>query len=198
MADQAPRDALASRQTIPSSPHGSGWRGLLQRNEASVIVATLALVLLIGVLRPNFLQPSQLVDVVRQAVFVGVLASALSFLLAMREIDLSIDASFALTLVSAALLIKAGLDPWLAAIAALGLGGLLGAFNAIVIQFVRIPSLIATLATLSLFRCFAVWFSPSAAAVRWSVYRSSIRSSPFSVACSCWAYRFPSGHWRSW
>jgi ribose transport system permease protein len=32
------------------------------------------------------------------------------------------------------------------------LGGFLGAFNALVIQYVRIPSLIATLATLSLFR----------------------------------------------
>ena len=121
-------------------------------NEASVITATAALILLIGALNPKFLAVSQLVDVVRQAVFVGVLASALSFLLAMREIDLSIDSSFALTLVSAALLIKGGLSPWLAALAALALGGALGAFNAAIIRYVRIPSLIATLATLSLFR----------------------------------------------
>jgi ribose transport system permease protein len=115
-------------------------------------VATLALVLVVGALHPQFLQPAQLVDIVRQAVFVGLLAAALSFLIAMREIDLSVDSSFALTLVAAALLIKSGWNPWLAALASLALGAALGAINATIVQYVRIPSLIATLATLSLFR----------------------------------------------
>jgi ribose transport system permease protein len=143
--------ALSPPRVDPSKSNGS-WLRWLRINEASVTIATVALILLIGLLRPNFLAPSQLVDVVRQAVFVGVLAAALSFLLSMREIDLSIDSSFALTLVAGALLIKAGLSPWLAAVAALALGALLGGFNAVVIQYIRIPSLIATLATLSLFR----------------------------------------------
>lgn len=135
-----------------SSSTQSLFSRFLRSNEASVLLATVSLVLLIGMLRPNFLQPSQLVDIVRQAVYVCLLASALSFLLAMREIDLSLDSSFALTLVSAALMIKAGLSPWLAGLLALVLGVMLGAFNALIIQYVRIPSLIATLATVSLYR----------------------------------------------
>jgi ribose transport system permease protein len=139
--------------TVPiSSAAPSLLSRFLHSNEASVLLATISLIVLIGVLHPNFLQPSQLVDVVRQAVYVGLLASALSFLLAMREIDLSLDSTFALTLVCAALMIKAGLNPWLAGLLSLALGALLGAFNAMIIQYVRIPSLIATLATLSLFR----------------------------------------------
>ncbi len=136
-----------------NSPHPSSLLARLFRtNESSVTVATVVFILLVGVLRPNFLQAGQLIDIVRQAVFIGILAAALSLLISMREIDLSIDSTFALTLMAAALLIKGGMNPWLAGLLSLVLGGLLGAFNAVVIQYVRIPSLIATLATLSLFR----------------------------------------------
>ncbi|WP_161883798.1 ABC transporter permease [Deinococcus alpinitundrae] len=133
-----PRRSLASR--------------FLRANEASVILATVGLVLFIGLLHPSFLQPSQLINIVQQAVFVGILAAGLSFLMSMREIDLSVESTFALTLVSAALLMKAGLNPWLAALAALVLGALLGGINAAAVQYFKIPSLIATLATLSMFR----------------------------------------------
>jgi ribose transport system permease protein len=125
---------------------------LARFGETSVIVATLALIAIVGALHPEFLRASQLIDIVRQAVFVAVLAAALSFLISMREIDLSVDSTFALSLVGAALLIKGGMNPWLAALLALLLGAALGAFNATVVQYIRIPSLIATLATLSLFR----------------------------------------------
>ena len=124
----------------------------MRANEASVTLATIGLVLFIGVLHPSFLQAGQLINIVQQAVFVAILAAGLAFLMSMREIDLSVESTFALTLVSAALLMKAGLNPWLAAIAALLLGMLLGWLNAVVVQYFKIPSLIATLATLSMYR----------------------------------------------
>lgn len=124
----------------------------LRANEASVTLATVGLILFIGVLNPSFFQVGQLVNIVQQAVFIAILAAGLTFLMSMRELDLSVESTFALTLVSAALLMKAGLNPWLSALLALGLGLGLGGVNAVVVQYFKIPSLIATLATLSMFR----------------------------------------------
>jgi len=136
--------APVARRSLPTR--------FLRANEASVVIATVGLILVIGLLHPSFLQAGSLINIVQQSVFVAILAMGLVFLMSMRELDLSVESTFALTLVAPALLMKAGLDPWLAAVAGLGLGLLLGLINAVVVQYFKIPSLIATLATLSMFR----------------------------------------------
>jgi ribose transport system permease protein len=70
----------------------------------------------------------------------------------MREIDLSIGSIFGLTLICSAMLMRDGLDPWLAALAGVALGAVLGLINAAVVQLIKIPAIVATLATLSMFR----------------------------------------------
>jgi ribose transport system permease protein len=118
----------------------------------SVLVATIALILVIGAIHPDFLEPTQLRDVLQQSVYVAVLAGGIAFLLAMREIDLSIGSIFGLTLICSAMLMRDGLDPWLAALAGVVLGAVLGLVNAAVVQLIKIPAIVATLATLSMFR----------------------------------------------
>jgi ribose transport system permease protein len=118
----------------------------------SVLVATVVLILVIGVIHPDFLNPAQLRDVLQQSVYVAVLAAGVAFLLSMREIDLSIGSIFGLTLICGAMLMRDGLDPWLAAILGVALGAVLGLVNAAVVQLIKIPAIVATLATLSMFR----------------------------------------------
>jgi ribose transport system permease protein len=118
----------------------------------SVLVATIALILVIGALHPDFLDPRQLRDVLQQSVYVAVLAAGVAFLLAMREIDLSIGSIFGLSLISSAMLMRDGWNPWVAAVAGVVLGALLGLVNAAVVQLIKIPAIVATLATLSMFR----------------------------------------------
>ncbi|WP_237773940.1 ABC transporter permease [Actinosynnema sp. ALI-1.44] len=122
----------------------------------SVIAATVALVLVIGVLRPTYLQASQLLDILQSSAYVGLLAAGMALLLSMREIDLSVGSMFGLCLISVAMLISAGFNTWLAAGAGIVLGGLLGAVNAAIVTYIRIPTIVATLATLSVFRGLAI------------------------------------------
>jgi ribose transport system permease protein len=122
----------------------------------SVIAATVVLVLVIGLLRPKYLQASQLLDILQASTYVGLLAAGMALLLSMREIDLSVGSTFGLCLISVAMLISAGFNTWLAAGAGILLGGLLGAVNAAVVAYVRIPTIVATLATLSVFRGLAI------------------------------------------
>jgi ribose transport system permease protein len=129
---------------------------IVRAPSASVVAATVALVLVIGTLRPTYLTPSQIFDVLQASTYVGLLAAGMAYLIAMREIDLSVGSMFGLTLISVAMLISAGVNTWLAALAGIGLGGVLGAVNAVIVTYVRIPTIVATLATLSVYRGLAI------------------------------------------
>jgi ribose transport system permease protein len=127
-------------------------RILLAQDYLGVLVATIALVLLIGAFYPRFLQFDQLMAILNSATYIGILACGMAFLLAMRELDLSVGSVYALTALSCALLVEHGFNPWLSALLAIVVGGLLGLFNALLIQYFGLPSIVATLATLAMFR----------------------------------------------
>ena len=131
-------------------------RRVVRAPSASVIAATLALVIVIGILRPTYLETSQILDVLQASTYVGLLAAGMAFLISMREIDLSVGSQFGLCLIAVAELISHGYNTWVAAGAGIVLGGILGAVNALIVTYVRIPTIVATLATLSVFRGLAI------------------------------------------
>jgi ribose transport system permease protein len=154
----------------------------------SVIAATLALVVIIGALHPNYLVPSQIFDILQASTYVGLLAAGMAYLISMREIDLSVGSMFGLTLIFAATLIHGGVNTWLAAIAAIVLGGVLGAVNAAIVTYVRIPTIVATLATLSVYRGLAIGLTDGTQVVGlpigdpfFSVVGGKVMGVPFSV-----------------
>lgn len=126
-------------------------RRLTDLESGSVIVATVVLVVVVGIFHPGFFAISQLKQVAQQASFIALLAVGMSFLLAMREIDLSVGSMFGLTLIIGAVLIHGGMNPWLAAPICIVAGAGLGLVNALLVQGVKIPAIIATLGTLSLY-----------------------------------------------
>jgi ribose transport system permease protein len=136
------------------------WLGRFLRIEClSVLVATLALGAFIGIAHPNFLSSTQIRDVLQQSVYVAILAAGMAFLLAMREIDLSVGSIFGLTLIIAALLMQGGMNPWIAAFIGIACAGAMGLVNAVLVQVIAIPAIVATLATLSMYRGLALALS---------------------------------------
>ena len=127
-------------------------RAIVSRDYIGVLVATVVLTLGIGILHPDFLQPAQLLDILSQATFVAILACGMAFLLAMRELDLSAGSSYGLTSLCAAMLMHAGMNSWVSAGIGLLIGAGLGLVNGLLIQLFRLPSIISTLATLSIYR----------------------------------------------
>jgi ribose transport system permease protein len=140
-------------------PAPAGLRDLgrrtLEVESNSVLIATVALILFIGVIHPDFLAWGQLKEIVQNAAYVGIIAGGMAFLIAMREIDLSVGSMFGLTLIAASLFMQHGMNPWLAALLGILLGCGLGLINAILVQFIAIPAIVATLATLSVYRGLA-------------------------------------------
>jgi ribose transport system permease protein len=159
-AAEAESAAGESPQIVPPRvPERSRLGRVLEFESNSVLVATIVLALVIGVLHPNFFSLDQIRDVLQQTVYIAVIASGMCFLLAMREIDLSVGSIFGLVLIISALLMSHGMNPWVAAAIGVALGAVMGLFNALVVQFVAIPAIVATLATLSMFRGLALALS---------------------------------------
>jgi len=109
----------------------------------------IALFLLFGVLSDRFLQIQTLVNIVKQASYIGIVAVGMTFVLLTAGIDLSVGSNMYLSAIIAGLLIRDyGVPVGLALIACLVVGILFGAFNALVVIKLRIIPFVVTLSTL--------------------------------------------------
>ncbi|TPM35147.1 ABC transporter permease [Mesorhizobium sp. B2-3-4] len=115
--------------------------------ETGAVIALAVLVALLGWLSPSFLKPASLLSVLGQAALPGLLAIGIVFVLASRQIDISAGAVFHLAATIAALLMVAGTNPWLAALAGVAAGAGLGLINGLLVIALRLPALLVTLGT---------------------------------------------------
>jgi ribose transport system permease protein len=93
------------------------------------------------------------------------LALAMVFVVAIRDIDLSVGWMFNFSAVIAAKAMVAGVDPWIAAGIGVAFGGLLGLVNGLLTVWLRIPVIIITLGTFSAFRGLSLVVNESRAVV---------------------------------
>jgi rhamnose transport system substrate-binding protein len=149
MSTSSPPSSLPAPQPTLQSP----WRLRLPQPQQLVLAALLAVeILAFGALGSNFLSWNNLFEITRNSVELGLLALAMTPIIITGGIDLSVGSLMSL---SAVLLGKlwhdAGVPIWLAVILALGFAILAGGLNALLITRLRIPPLIVTLGTFSLF-----------------------------------------------
>jgi len=133
--------------------------------ELGVLIALLVLVAIVGIVKPNFLLPKTIFQQFASAAFIGMLAVGMVFVVAIRDIDLSVGWIFNFSAVIAAKLMVAGLEPFLAAILGVCFGALLGFINGALAVTLRIPVIIVTLGTLSLYRGLSLVVNESKAVV---------------------------------
>lgn len=122
----------------------------LRQRHLLLLGLLVAAALLGALLSPSFLQPSTLAYLLQYVPVLGVLgmAQTLVMLSGGPGIDLSVGATLSLVGLAVAALYAAGLPLALACLAGLGVGTALGAVNAVLVCVLKVPSLMATLATL--------------------------------------------------
>jgi ribose transport system permease protein len=120
--------------------------------EVGVVAALVVLIVIIGLARPRFLNPLNLLTILGNTTFEGMLSLGMVFLLAIREIDLSVGWMFNFSAVVSALLMVAGVNPWIATAGGVCFGALLGLINGILAAGLRLPTIIITLGTYSMFQ----------------------------------------------
>ncbi len=140
-------------------------RKLRLPDEIGVIGVLVVMVAFIGIAHPEFLNPINLLRLFGNTAFYGMIALAMVFLLAIREIDLSVGWIFNFSAVIAAILMVNGIDPWIAALGGVLFGALLGLFNGVLAVGLKIPNIIVTLGTFSMFRGLSLVVNQSRAVV---------------------------------
>lgn len=132
------------------------WQELFPNNEWALLVVLLLEVAVFSLTGNNFLTSGNAFELIRLSVEIGLLALALTPIIITGGIDLSVGSLMGLTAIVFGALWRDGHWPIPAAVgAALLLGVLGGALNASLIARLKLPPLIVTLGTFSLFRGLA-------------------------------------------
>lgn len=143
-----------------SNPTGPGIGSLITRfrganNEGILFLVLLALVVTIGILNPVFFSVSTLFSILRGAIVPVVLALAVLIIMISGGIDVSFVAiAIFAGYTSVVIAQSGGSDPGLFVVIGIAIffGLALGAFNGLVISLFRLPTLIVSLGTQSLFK----------------------------------------------
>jgi ribose/xylose/arabinose/galactoside ABC-type transport system permease subunit/ABC-type sugar transport system substrate-binding protein len=139
---------------LPAFPNGERW----------LLLALIAEVFLFSLIAPRFLVWTNLIEVLRFSVELGLLSIALTPVLITGGIDLSVGSALGLTTV----VVGVAWSEYHLSVASLVLVGLLvgcicGALNAFLVAWLRRPALIVTLGTYTLYRGIAEGITHGAA-----------------------------------
>jgi rhamnose transport system permease protein len=131
-------------------------RSLRLTQQAILLVLLAAEVAVFAVIGTNFFTAANAFEVVRLVVEIGLLALALTPVIVTGGIDLSVGSLMGLSAVLLGTMWRDwGVPVWVAAVLTVGVGALAGGLNAVLITRLRIPPLIVTLGSYSLFRGLA-------------------------------------------
>jgi rhamnose transport system permease protein len=132
------------------------------RREVSVAAAIVALGLALAVAAPGFFARDNLSDVSLANLPVLIVALGMTLIILTGQIDISVGSIFAIAGVTAGLLAKTGLPMPLVAVSACLVGALLGGLNGALVAYVRIPSIVVSLATMVALRDGLRWATDGA------------------------------------
>jgi len=135
------------------------WKTFLK--DFGIYIALIALVIFFSIVTNGIFQrPANIINIMRQVSMMGIAAVGMAFVLLLRGIDLSIGSNVALVnVVTAWLMVNAGLNPILAALIAILMATTVGFCNGWIIANIRIPPLIVTLAAMTILEGFAFMIS---------------------------------------
>jgi len=147
MAEATAAPAIATGQ-------GTRWLGTLARQrEVSLILLMLVLGTLVSIAAPQFLATSNLTNVAALASIIAVAAVGQALVVITRSIDLSVEAVMGLVAYCVAVTLEQHtLDSTQAIVFGVALGLGLGMINGFIVTVLKVPAIVATLGTLSIFR----------------------------------------------
>ena len=131
-------------------------KSFLLRHETILLFVVLLEWLYFNSVGPRFGSVDNTFDIMRHSVEIGLLALAMTPIILTGGIDLSVGSLLGLCAISFGKFWRdAGMSIPMAAVCTIGIGALAGGLNATLITWLRLPPLIVTLGTFSLFRGLA-------------------------------------------
>jgi rhamnose transport system permease protein len=131
-------------------------KSLLARHEVVLLLVIALEVVLFSALGRRFLDGTNVSNIFRHSVEIGLLALAMTPVILTGGIDLSVGSMMGLCAVCFGIFVnEAEMSPLVAGVLSVGIGALGGGLNALLIARFNLPPLIVTLGTFSLFRGLA-------------------------------------------
>lgn len=128
---------------------------LFRRWESILLILLVGVFVLMSNLSPYFLNMRNLLDSTVHFTEKGVIAVCMAFIIISGNMDLSVASNMAMSAAVMGIAFRSGVGIWPAALLCLLVGGAGGLFNGLIITRLRLPAMVATLATFSLYRGIA-------------------------------------------
>jgi rhamnose transport system permease protein len=125
--------------------------------EILVAIAIIALAIVLAFIAPAYFSRENLTDLFLANVPVLIVALGMTLVIVIGQIDISVGSIFAICGVSAGLFAKSGVSAPIAALGACLTGAALGALNGSLVAYVRVPSIVVTLASMVALRDALRW-----------------------------------------
>jgi rhamnose transport system permease protein len=132
------------------------------RREISIALTIVALWIVVALVAPGYFTFENQSDVLMANMPVLIVALGMTLVILTGQIDISVGSLFAVASVAAGVLAKSGLPLPLVAMAVLLVGAALGAINGALVAYMRIPSIVVTLAAMVALRDGLRWITQGA------------------------------------
>jgi rhamnose transport system permease protein len=132
------------------------------KRELSALAAYVALLVVVGFVAPSFFNGANLRDLALNNAPTLIVATGMTLVILVGEIDISVGSQFAVCSVAAGLLAKTGIPLPLVLLCVLAIGAMMGMLNGALIGWLRLPSIIVTLAMLVAWRDALRWITAGA------------------------------------
>jgi rhamnose transport system permease protein len=129
------------------------------KREVSAGAAYIGLLMSVGLIAPSFFRASNLRDLAIDNAAVLIIATGMTLVILVGEIDISVGSQFALCTVAAGVLAKAGVPVLLLAPCVIMVGAVLGATGGAMVAWLRMPSIVVTLALMVAWRDGLRWLT---------------------------------------
>jgi ribose transport system permease protein len=131
-----------------------GWQ-----QELGLVVAIVLLGVYFTSRNSVFVSLENLGNIAEQGTLLGLLAVGMTFVVVSGQFDLSVGSTFGLSAIVFGVALEAGWNVWLAALAGIASGAGMGLTNGLLSVLLRVPVIIITLGTLSIYRGTSYWIS---------------------------------------
>jgi len=160
---------------------------LVRFRELSIIIFILLLIAVVAANAPAFLTAPNFRNILLNISILTIVALGQTMVIITRGIDLSVSAMIGLVamMVSFTVVAFPAVPPALAMLLGILLGGILGSFNGLIITAGKVPPIIATLGTLSIYRGMVFLYSAGTWINSFEMpagYRALAKAAPLGVA----------------
>jgi rhamnose transport system permease protein len=132
------------------------------KREISAAAALGVLLVIVAIVAPSFFSPGNLRDLVINNVPTLVVAIGMTLVILVGQIDISVGSQFAVCSVAAGVLAKTGMPMPFVLVGVILIGALMGGLNGTLVGWLRLPSIIVTLAMLVMWRDALRWITEGA------------------------------------